>query len=401
MSNAGPTFTKDGLARFDAAMTWHAAEGGVPGLVAGISRHGERHIHAAGAPTLGSATIGPDAIFRIASITKPVTAVATMILVEEGRLGLDAPINDLLPELADRPALRTIASEPDDTVPAIRPVTTRDLLTFTGGDGYLAAPPGTYPVQAAIDEAGMAPQAPMPRGEPDAWIERLGALPLLNQPGFRWRYHTSAEILGVLIARAADQSLPAFMRERIFAPLGMADTSFQLPEATLGRMTTCYQVDAESGALDIYDPAAGSAWLGEPVVPNGGGDLLSTVSDLLAFGEMLLGRGKRLGARILSPESVAMMTADQLTSAQKAATGIDREVFGIDGWGFGMHVHTRPTSLGAHAGTYGWDGGLGSSWANDPATGLVGVLLTNLAWSSPTPPAVRDDFWRAAHDACS
>lgn len=392
-------FTSAGLAAFDATLTGHVTEGGVPGLVGAISRRGERHTVASGRLALDGQALGPDAIFRIASITKPVTAVATMILVEEGRIGLDDPIDDLLPELADRPVLRTLASEPDDTVPALRPVTARDLLTFTGGDGYLFAPPEMYPVQRAIEEAGLSPAAPMPGGDPDDWIRRLGTLPLLHQPGHRWRYHTSAEILGVLIARAAGQALPDVMQERIFAPLGMTDTGFQLPAEKVGRFTTCYQPDPETGALAIYDPAVGSAWLSPPTFPNAGGDLLSTAADLLAFGEMLIGQGQREGVRILSPASVATMTADHLTDLQKLATGTDRAIFGIDGWGFGMQVHTARTPLGLHAGSYGWDGGLGTSWANDPATGLVGVLLTNRAWTSPTPPAVRDDFWRAACDA--
>ncbi|MGN6033574.1 MAG: serine hydrolase domain-containing protein, partial [Thermomicrobiales bacterium] len=345
---------------------------------------------------VGGPAIVPDAIFRIASITKPVTATATMILVEDGRIGLDDPIDGLLPELANRPVLRTLASEPDDTVPAIRPVTTRDLLTFTGGDGYLFAPPGTAPIQAAIEQAGLSPAGPLPGGDPDDWVRRLGTLPLLNQPGHRWRYHTSAETLGVLVARAARQSLPEFMQERIFTPLGMRDTGFQIAPGTLERFTTCYRPDPETGELRIYDPAEGSAWLTPPTFPNGGGDLLSTVDDLLAFGEMLIGGGERSGTRILSPESVALMTADHLTDLQKLATGVDRDLFGIDGWGFCMNVQTRPTALGLQAGTYGWDGGLGTSWAHDPATGLVGVLLTNRAWDSPTPPAVRNDFWRAA-----
>ncbi|MGC4105089.1 MAG: serine hydrolase domain-containing protein [Thermomicrobiales bacterium] len=395
-SAAAPPFDPDGLDRLDATLRWHAESGGVPGIVAAISRHGQRHLAAAGTLTLAGPAIVPDAIFRIASITKPIAATAAMILVEEGRIGLDASIDNLLPELVGRPVLRTLASDPDDTVPAFRPVTTRDLLTFTGGDGYLFAAPGTYPIQAAIEQAGLSPAAPMPGGDPDSWIARLGTLPLLSQPGHRWRYHVSAEILGVLIARAARQPLPDVMQERIFAPLGMRDTGFQLPAASLDRFTTCYQPGPTTAASEVYDPAQGSAWLSPPSFPNAGGDLLSTADDLLAFGEMLAGRGERAGVRVLSPESVAMMTTDHLTDLQKTATGIDRDIFGIDGWGFCMNVHTRPTSLGMQKGTYGWDGGLGTSWANDPVTGLTGVLLTNLAWTSPTPPAVRADFWRTA-----
>ena len=172
-----------------------------------------------------------DTIFRLASVTKPITAVAAMILVEECKLRLDDPVDDFLPELANRKVLRTIDSELDDTVPAKRPITVRDLLTFRSGYGEVAFLSPTCPLQRALIEARLPLSAWTFPGTPDEFMQCLGRLPLAHQPGERWLYHMSAEILGVLIARASGMSLSAFMRERIFEPLGMKDTGFTVPEA--------------------------------------------------------------------------------------------------------------------------------------------------------------------------
>ena len=182
-----------------------------------------------------------DTIFRIASVTKPIMAAAAMILVEECVLRLDDPVDELLPELADRQVLRTLDSPLDDTVPANRPITLRDLLTFRLGLRAVFAPPGTYPIQQAMEEAG---SSPMCRGgscrrfRPMSSCRRYGSLPLLHQPGERWLYNTGSDILGVLIARATGMSLGEFLQERIFAPLGMKDTAFSVPADKLDRLPT-------------------------------------------------------------------------------------------------------------------------------------------------------------------
>src|SRR5262249_28329267 len=170
------------------------------------------------------------AIFRLASVTKPIRAGAAMILVEECRLRLDDPVDEWLPELANRRVLRAIDSELDDTVPAERPITLRDLLTFRSGYGEVGFLSPTAPVQKAMLEARLPLSAWPFAGTPEELMKRLGRLPLVDQPGRRWLYHMSAEILGVLIARASNGSLSAFLRERIFAPLGMKDTGFSVPE---------------------------------------------------------------------------------------------------------------------------------------------------------------------------
>ncbi|MGO4839242.1 serine hydrolase domain-containing protein, partial [Rhizobiaceae sp. 2RAB30] len=182
-------------------------------------------------------------IFRIASIGKPITAAAAMILVEEGKLGLDDPVDRFLPEVADRKVLRTLGSELDDTVPARRPITLRDLLTLRAGIGAVMVFPPKYPVQAAMQAAGVAPSAELFRETSDEYMKRIGSLPLVYQPGDVWLYHTGIDIAGVLVARASGMSLGDFMAERIFEPLGMKDTGFYVPSDKLDRLATLYRAD--------------------------------------------------------------------------------------------------------------------------------------------------------------
>ena len=216
------------LARLSDVMRDHVERGEVAGVVALLARRDEVHAVALGVQDLDVGTpMRRDGIFRIASMTKPVTAAAAMILVEQEKLRLDDPVDGLLPELAGRRVLRSIDSPVDDTVPANRPITLRDLLTFRAGFGAVMAPPGQYPIQAAIEEAGLAPGPnPLPFG-PDEFLRRLGGLPLMHQPGERWMYHTGSDVLGVLVERAAGMAFGDFLAERIFAPLGMKDTGFQ------------------------------------------------------------------------------------------------------------------------------------------------------------------------------
>jgi CubicO group peptidase (beta-lactamase class C family) len=266
----------------------------VPGLVTLVSRRGEVHVDAIGTKALGgSDPMRRDTIFRIASMTKPITAVATMILVEECRLRLDEPVDRLLPELANRKVLKRLDGPLDDTVSANRPITVRDLLTFRLGFGIVMAPPGTYPIQKAIDDQllGQGPPAPSRPPAPDEWIRRLGTLPLMHQPGEGWMYHTGSDVLGVVIARASGQPLETFLRERLFEPLGMRDTGFSVPATQINRLATSYWTNAETGALELYDEAKSGQWSRPPAFPSGGGGLVSTVDDYLAFGQMMLNKG--------------------------------------------------------------------------------------------------------------
>ena len=382
------------------AMARHVERGVVPGLVALVSRRGDVHVDAIGTKDLGGDDpMRRDTIFRVASITKPVIAVAAMILVEEARLRLDEPVDRLLPELADRRVVRTLEGPVDDTVPANRPITPRDLLTFRLGLGAVFGPPGRYPIADAMAEAGVAPGPELPGYPADELMRRLGSLPLVHQPGERWLYNTGSDVLGVLIARATGTSLGEFLAQRIFAPLGMDDTGFSVPEEKLDRLPTCYWTDPATGELQVWDEARGGRFSSPPVFESGAGGLVSTADDYLAFGEMLLNGGRRGSERILSRPSVELMTTDQLLPAQKAASPFFPEFWESHGWGFGVSVVTRRDDLSAVPGRYGWDGGYGTSWYVDPAECLIGILMTQCLWSSPAPPLPQRDFWTTAYQA--
>ena len=405
MSSGGLSKTR--LDRMRQVMSGYVERGEVPGIVTLVSRRGEVHVDvfgmkmAGGEATEGNGPVRRDTIFRIASLSKPIAAVAAMILVEACKLRLDEPVDRLLPELADRKVLKSLESPLDDTIPAKRPMTVRDVLTFRLGYGLLFARPGTYPIQTAMSDLrlGQGPPRPQTPPEPDEWIRRLGTLPLMHQPGEKWMYHTGSDVLGVLIARAAGQPFETFLRERLFEPLGMQDTAFSVPAAKIDRLATCYQPDFKTGELQLYDPAEGGEWSRPPAFPSGGAGLVSTVDDLFAFGQMLLNQGKHGRERILSRPSVETMTADHLTQSQKSDSGLIANYFETHGWGFGMSVVTRRGDLADSIGRFGWDGGLGTSWYCDPKEQMIGILMTQRNWTSPNQPPACRDFWTLAYQA--
>ena len=399
MSSGGWSNTR--LRHMHDVMAGYVERGEMPGLVTLVSRRGEVHVDAIGMRTFGgSAPMLRDTIFRIASLTKPITAAAAMILIEECKLRLDEPVDRLLPELANRRVLKRIDGPLADTVPAQRPITARDLLTFRMGFGSVMAPPDTYPIQRAMRElviGGDGPPIPSKTPAPDEWIRRLGTLPLMHQPGEKWLYNTGSDVLGVLIARVSGQTFDAFLRERIFEPLGMKDTGFSVPPGARDRLPGCYVANRGTGALDIYDDARESAWSRAPAFPSGAGGLVSTVDDYLAFCQMMLNKGRYGRGRILSRPSVELMTTDHLTPVQKQGA----ELFFGDhsGWGFGMEIITRRDDLSAVPGRFGWTGGLGTSGYSDPNEDLVGILMTQRLMDSPEPPRVFRDFWTSAYQA--
>ncbi|HXL94450.1 MAG TPA: serine hydrolase domain-containing protein [Streptosporangiaceae bacterium] len=391
---SGSGLSKSRLARMRSVMAGYVERGEVPGLVLAVSRRGESVIEPIGAIDPDGTPARADTIFRISSMTKPITAAAAMMCVEECKLRLDEPVDRLLPELADRVVLRQLDGPLDDTVPAERPITVRDLLTFVWGFGMVIAPPGSYPIQRAMDELELGQGAPDPvvPPAPDEWIRRLGTLPLMHQPGAGWMYHTGSDVLGVLIARATGQPFEEFLRERILEPLKMADTGFSVPAANLSRLATGY---ADNG-VDVYDAVADSKWRQPPAFPSGAGGMVSTIQDYLAFSQMMLREGRYDGGRLLCRDSVEMMTTDQLTPAQKQEAGAFTPYFATHGWGFGMSVATKREGLGEPAGRYGWNGGLGSVWYADPAEDMVTILLTGSAKFVFNPPNIYRDFWTLA-----
>ncbi len=389
------------LGRMRDVMAGYVERGDPPGLVWLVSRRGEVHAEAIGMKAVGGADpIRRDTIFRISSMTKPVTAVATMMLVEECKLRLDEPVDRLLPELASRQVLKRLDGPLDETTPANRPITVRDLLTFTMGFGLVFAPPDAYPILRASGELRLGQGAPMPSvpPAPDEWMRNLGTLPLMAQPGERWMSNTGADVLGVLIARAAGQPLETFLRERIFAPLGMKDTSFSVPAEKLNRFGPSYWTNSMTGAREVYDEAEGGQWSKPPAFPAGAAGLVSTIDDYLAFGQMLLDQGRYSGGRILSRLSVETMTTDQLTPAQKADSLVPGFWDG-HGWGFGLSIITRRDAISSVPGRYGWDGGMGTSWYSDPHERMVTLLMTPRMWESADPPNIVRDFWTLAYQA--
>jgi CubicO group peptidase (beta-lactamase class C family) len=379
-------------------MAGYVERGEVPGIVTLVSRHGEVHVDALGKLSVGGEPVRPDTIFRIASLTKPITAAATMILVEEGKLRLDDPVDRLLPELANRRVLKRLDSPLDDTVPAQRPITVRDLLTFRFGLGLIFAPPNVYPIQKAMAELHVETN-PFPDATPlapDEWIRRLGTLPLVHQPGDGWMYNTGSDVLGVLVARASGQTFETLLRERIFAPLGMEDTAFAVLPAKLGRLASLYSFNQATRKLELVDGPDGQ-WSRPLAFPAGGWGLTSTAADVAAFGQMMLNKGELGGVRILAKPTVEAMTTDQLTPAQRVQAA---PIIGTSsGWGLGVAIVIKPDLTGAPPGRYGWSGGLGTGWWSDPKEDMLAVIMTQRMFESPDPPPVIRDFWTSAYQA--
>jgi CubicO group peptidase (beta-lactamase class C family) len=380
--------TREGIAALQATAQGHVADDSVPGLVALVASGDQVHVEALGRLSAGGAPAARDSLFRIASTTKPITGAATLALVQEGLIGLGDPVDALLPELSNRRVLRRMDGALADTVPAHRPITTHDLLTFTFGFGqimdlFTAQVP--WPIDTAARNlrlATLGPPDPAVQPDPDTWIAGFGSLPLMSQPGERWLYNTGAQVLGVLLARAAGQSFGDVLRTRIFEPLGMTSTAFWSHDAA--RLGTAYMPTPEGMA--VWDPPDG-AWSRPPAFEDGGAGLLSTVDDLYAFARML----QRGGGSVLSAASVAAMTTDQLTPQQKAYGALGPDFFTHQSWSYGQAVRDD--------GSFGWDGGLGTSWLVDTERDLIVIVLTNRLFESPALPAVHSDIQAAAYAA--
>jgi CubicO group peptidase (beta-lactamase class C family) len=402
-------FSQTRLDRMDTTLERHIKESQLPGLVALIYHNGHEHVHAIGSFAFDSKVpMQRDTIFRLASMTKPITAVAAMILVEECRIRLDDPIDNWLPELKDRKVLRSIESQLDDTVPAKRRITLRDLLTFRSGYGEIGLISPTCPLQKAMFDAQL-PLSTWPLTfTADKFMKQLGELPLAHQPGERWLYHMGAEILGVLIARISGKSFSSFLRERIFEPLGMVDTDFYVPEAKLNRLPTCYgtnipmvdyvpSTSISCSEIIVLDEPHGGNYSQPPIFESGGGGLVSTVHDLLAFGKMMLNNGTYCGERILSRPSIELMTMDHITAEQKSSSMFFPNFWDTRGWGLGLSVVTKRSEIEDVPGRFGWDGAFGTSWYVDPAEDLIGILLTQRRPDSLAIPAFIHDFWTSVY----
>ncbi|UJB42813.1 serine hydrolase domain-containing protein [Streptomyces sp. A1-5] len=401
-------FSEAGLRRLREGLARHVESGRIPGLVALVSRGEETHVEAIGTMRHdGGAPMRRDTIFRMASTTKPVAVAATMVLLDECRLRVDDPIDPWLPELADRQVLKRPDGPLDDTVPARRPITVRDLLTSTFGLGLDMTAMGS-PMMGALFERRVYGENGwlLPAVEPDEWMRRLGSLPLMYQPGERWQYNISNDVLGVLVARVTGQSFETFLRERIFAPLGMKDTGFHVPADKIDRLPPLYAPDPQTGQFTVEDPAEGGHHSSPPAFPSGGGGLDSTADDYHAYFRMLLNGGMHGGERILSRAAVELMTtnrlpAEQLAARETLARNAVHLAYGQGqhgGWGFGMAVRTYRGDY-APIGQFGWDGGSGTTTYADPHNQLVGILLTQVGMSTPDSARAIHDFWTTLYQA--
>ncbi|PND56691.1 hypothetical protein CRM90_16030 [Mycobacterium sp. ENV421] len=309
-----------------------------------------------------------DTIFRVASMTKPVTVAAAMALVEEGKLTLTDPVTRWLPELADMQVLVDPAGPLDRTVPARRAITIDDLMTHRSGLAYVFSVAG--PISRAYGRVSL-------RQDQDHWLAEIAQLPLVHQPGERLTYSQATDVLGIAISRIEGKPLHTVLAERIFEPLGMSDTGFFISPDKRARAATMYRLDPESG---LQHDAMGPIPVTEPRFAQGGAGLVTTVDDYLRFARMLLGGGDVDGVRVLSPESVQSMRTDRLTAEQKQFPFLGLPFWVGRGFGLNLSVVTDPAKSGqlygpGGLGTFSWPGAYGTWWQADPANDLILIYL--------------------------
>lgn len=309
-----------------------------------------------------------DTIFRIASMTKPVTVAAAMALVEEGRLALGDPITRWIPEMAEMRVLADPTGPLDRTVPATRAITVDDLMTHRAGLAYGFSVAG--PIARAYAQVSL-------RQDQDHWLAEVAALPLVHQPGERLTYGHSTEVLGILISRIEGAPLHQVLQDRIFGPLGMADTGFFIDADKRARTATMYRLDPQSG---LQHDAMGPIPVTEPRFCQGGGGLVSTADDYLRFARMLLGGGEVDGVRVLSQESVAAMRTNRLTEEQRGHPFLGMPFWIGRGFGLNLSVVTEPEKSQrlfgpGGTGTFSWPGAYGTWWQADPSRDLILIYL--------------------------
>ena len=404
MSDVGFSATR--LERTRTAMQQFVETGDVAGCVTLVWRHGK----IARVDTLGSSdseTLTPmtrDTLFRIASMTKPVTSVAALMLVEEGHIALDDPVSRWLPELANPKVLKDPAGPLERTEPARVPITLLDLLTHRAGFAYHFTAFG-----ALADAYGNIFNGVDGSVDPGAWLNRVAELPLMFQPGTRWHYGISTDVLGALIQRISGLSLDAFLRTRIFEPLAMTDTGFVVPPEKLGRLSVAYAIDPVTRLRVVEDHPASSRFANPRRFQNGGGGLVSTADDYLRFARLLLGRGRlqgdaderACGPRLLSHRSVDLMRTNFLSRDQRRIPAFGQIVWGGQGFGLGLAIVDDPAqqrTLGYRsAGSFGWPGALGTNWFADPVENMIGIMLIQRRSVEPFPMAAV--FERHLYDA--
>jgi CubicO group peptidase (beta-lactamase class C family) len=313
-----------------------------------------------------------DTLFRIASMTKPVTSAAALMLVEEGKMKLDDPITKWMPEFADMKVLEQADGDLAKVHAAPRDITVEDLFTHRSGLSYAFASMG--PIAKAYDQAlgDVLNQAL----SPDAWLKALGDLPLLYDPGHHFHYSHSTDVLGFLVGRVSGLGLREFLMQRVFGPLGMKDTDFYVPPEKRDRAAVVYRQNPDAGTLN---PVAFRQHQTPPEHCAGGGGLISTADDYLAFARMLLGRGEVDGVRLLKPETVDMMVSNRLTDEQRQFPFLGLPFWITQGFGLGVSMIMDPAMhavMGAGSkGSFGWPGAFGTWWQADPVEQTILIYL--------------------------
>lgn len=344
-----------GLLAGAVTMVWQA------GKVVQVNALGNRDVEA-------RSPMQRDTIFRIASMTKPVTVAAAMALVEDGKLALTDPVTKWLPELSNMRVLREPRGPLDQTEPARRPITIDDLMTHRGGLAYVFSVLG--PLAAAYGRLSL-------RQDEDRWLAEVAKLPLAHQPGDRLTYSHSTDVLGIALSRIEGKPLAQVLAERIFEPLGMTDTGFSVDAAGRRRAATMYKLTADNTLThDIMGPPP----ITDPPFCTGGAGLFSTADDYLKFARMLLAGGTVDGVRVLSEESVRLMRTDRLTAEQKQYPFLGAPFWVGRGFGLNLSIVTDPAKSRqlfgpGGLGTFSWPGAYGTWWQADPSADLILIYL--------------------------
>lgn len=362
------------------------ATGRLPGYVAAVRIRGEVAVRAGGRTAIGpgGAPMTADTQFRLASVTKPIGAALTLGLVDDGVLGLDDPVTGWLPELADHRVLTAPDAPLESTVPAVRAITVRDLLTMRSGWGVIFEP---TPLRQEMARLQVSPGPLPPPMTGDEFVARIGTLPAACQPGAGWLYDTSMDLLGVALERATGASLVRLVADRIAGPLGLTSTGYWAADPA--RLATAYLPGPDGPT--VLDPPDGR-FAAEPAFRGLSAGLVSTAPDLLrCFTALADG-----GAPILPAASVAAMTTDAIT-AQQRAQGVPI-LSAAQSWGLGTGVEIAAVEPWQAAGAWGWGGGTGTTVRVDPSRELVGVLLTQRGMAGPQDGF--DAFWSAVAAAC-
>lgn len=391
------------LERLDAMLQDAVERQHIAGGVALLARHGKiGHLQAIGwRDAEAKKAMTPDTLFRIASMTKPVTSVAIMMLVEDGKVRLDDPVSKYIPEFKEP---KVLVPNPRDAEryalkPATREITIHDLLTHTSGLTYRLW--GRKPFAALYREGGVSDGLMHPQGTSADNVRRLAKQPLLFQPGSAWEYSLSTDVLGVVVEAASGKNLATFFRERLFRPLKMRDTFFFVPEAKRERLATVYLLGADRKLRPIGDkPVTLAELVISATYPcekdgkyfSGGAGLVSTARDYTRFLQMLLGGGELDGVRLLKTKTVEQMTSNQIGDSITYITEFGDRF----GYGFGVRTKAGKQADVASVGSYSWGGVFHTYFWVDPKKELIGVLMTQVFVVGDIP--LRSDFKKRAYE---